>query len=49
MKEFSETSKTSAKISILPGNPPQDIIGLLHALFWKEPELAAYAVDFLFI
>jgi DNA-binding transcriptional ArsR family regulator len=39
--------KTPAKISILPDNPPGNLEELLEALFWKEPELAGYAQDFL--
>lgn len=39
--------KTPAKISILPGKPPRNLDELLEAVFWKEPELAGYARDFL--
>jgi hypothetical protein len=39
--------KTPAKISIVPGDPPITLGKLLEALFWKEPELAQHAVNFL--
>ncbi len=36
-----------AKISIDPEKPPAGLGDLLEALFWKEPELAEQAEDFL--
>jgi hypothetical protein len=39
--------KTPVKISIVPQDPPNTIEKLLGALFWKEPELAEHAENFL--
>lgn len=36
-----------AKISILPGDPPRDLEGVLGALFWKEPQMSFHAARFL--
>jgi len=35
------------KISINPPNAPDDLESLLAAVFWKEPEMAGPAADFL--
>jgi DNA-binding transcriptional ArsR family regulator len=39
--------KSPAKISIVPDDPPNTLGKLLEALFWKEPELAEHAENFL--
>ena len=39
--------KSPAKISIVPEDPPNNLGKLLEALFWKEPELAEHAENFL--
>jgi hypothetical protein len=39
--------KRPVKISIVPEDPPNNVEKLLEALFWKEPELAENAGDFL--
>jgi DNA-binding transcriptional ArsR family regulator len=44
---MSASVKSPAKISIVPDDPPKNLNNLLEALFWKEPELAEHAVNFL--
>ena len=39
--------KNPVKISFVPEDPPNNLGELLEALFWKEPELAEHAENFL--